>query len=552
MYCGFSKQLIPSLVCQKDSCKLGILSETEGDADVIYNGILYCPECNVQINIQDGILDLISGGEKLDSVLQSEIGTRDGSADAYDAKLAPRFDKEIPSTLKEIGNISGKMIIEYGCGTGRLTTEMLSCEALLATDFSLSSLHVLSKKLAGRKNIGLMLANSITLKTAEEFFDITVSAQVYEHIPTRAQRNEFLKNVKNTLQPGGKFVASMYHQDLRRRLQKKLQEGYHSSKIFFHYFSREEIRNEFSQVFIIKHLKNIDITLPLEVRFNLTRYFKGGVSRFFESVPFVRLFGHLILITVVKDRAAISPQNRTHYGYGFVSPHFFRKEWFWFVNPHERSGVAMVNFFSYDNIDIGGFHKKEALTTVIDVDQGLETIWENMRKDFIRKQISKGERSGIVVKRDQNFREFKKIHTYFRKQKKLPKDNYKMLEQNGILFSAYYHDEMIAGGVFISDGIHMRAWVLSSKRHDGSGMMRERIGQANRMIIWGGVKYAKESGHKVFDLGGIDPESKNPEKASLSQFKEGFGGERRKCYYYYKIYSQTIKTLLRIRGFTHI
>ncbi len=232
------------------------------------------------------------------------------------------------------------------------------------------------------------------------------------------------------------------------------------------------------------------------------------------------------------------------YCYGFGFPFLFKKCWFWFTNPFDVKGAAMVNFFSYNKIEKEGFKRKEGLTTIINLDQNLDEIWFNMRKKFIRKQIRRGEKNGIVVKIDNNFKEFRKIYFNFRKQKDLPKDNYKMFVQNGILFSAYFENKMLAGGIFISNGINIRAWVLSSKRHSNNSRTRERIGQANRMIIWEAIKYAKNSEHKIFDLGGIDIDSKDKSQVSLAEFKESFGGDRQKCYYY-KIYSKFIKSWIK-------
>ena len=96
---------------------------------------------------------------------------------------------------------------------------------------------------------------------------------------------------------------------------------------------------------------------------------------------------------------------------------------------------------------------------------------------------------------------------------------------------------------------YMRALVLASGHHGGDGKERELIGQANRLLLWQAIKYAKESGRQYFDLGGISPQSKNPKLVSLAEFKEAFGGQRQKCYYYFKVYSPLIKWWMRLRRF---
>lgn len=229
---------------------------------------------------------------------------------------------------------------------------------------------------------------------------------------------------------------------------------------------------------------------------------------------------------------------------------FFKKYWFWFKQPFDAAGADMVNFFSYDDCSRTDFHKKEGLTTTIDLGPSEEQIWLKMRRGFIRQQINKGERNGIIVRQDDNFKKFKKIYLNFRKKKKLHGDRFAVFEKNGIEFSAYWRDEMIAGGIFIADSNYMRALALASERLDGlDGKRREIIGQANRLLIWEAIKYAKKNNLKIFDLGGIAPDSSSKEQRTLAEFKEAFGGERKKTYYYFKVYSRSLKFLMRLKGY---
>jgi len=244
--------------------------------------------------------------------------------------------------------------------------------------------------------------------------------------------------------------------------------------------------------------------------------------------------------------------NIKNYSYGFIFSNFLKKYWFWFADHFDVRGAAMVNFFSYNKIDVPGFYCKKGLTSAIDLRQDLEVIFSKMRNSFIVKQIRKGERNGVIVKQDSNFREFKKIYGIFRKSKNLSKDNFLVFRKNGLLFSAYYNNKVIASGLFISDGENIRAWVLASLRKVSGAKEREIIGQANRLIIWEAIQYAKNTGHKLFDLGGISPDAEDKTEFSLAEFKEGFGGVRIKCYYYHKVYSKLLKFWMKLRGFKKV
>jgi len=234
---------------------------------------------------------------------------------------------------------------------------------------------------------------------------------------------------------------------------------------------------------------------------------------------------------------------------GWLMPDFlFKKYWFWFKDPEDVSFCDMVNFFSYHKVDKEGFKRKNANTTIINLKQDLNDIWMNMRKKFVRKQILRGEKNGIVVKQDSNFKDFKKIYLDFRKKNNLAKDAYSIFVNNGLLFSAYYNNKMIAGGVFIKKKPYIRAWVLASLRAlEKDGKTREIIGWANRMLIWEAIKYAKNENYEMFDLGGISPHSSKKTEISLMEFKESFGGVREKCYYYHKVYSPLLKFWIKLR-----
>jgi ubiquinone/menaquinone biosynthesis C-methylase UbiE/uncharacterized protein YbaR (Trm112 family) len=303
MQYAFPKKLISSLVCQKDKQPLSEDIVWEGDEKKILKGSLVCKQCRTAYEIKDGILDLLMGQQGLDDILTLEIKERDKQADSYDKRMSIRYEREVPSTIKQLGDYRGKKLIDYGCGTGRITEELLACDAILAADFSRQSLLEFAKKLGDKDNVGLVLADVSQLVTAPEYFALALSSQVYEHIPTKEPRLKHLKNISETLAANGRFVCSAYYHDLRRRLRKEPIEGYHEEVIFYHYFTLKEIKDEFKAVFKIKRAKIIDITLPLETRLGLSKMLGGYASRVFENFPLVNSLGHLVLLTAVNKQS---------------------------------------------------------------------------------------------------------------------------------------------------------------------------------------------------------------------------------------------------------
>jgi len=301
MKVGFSKKAVEAMLCQRDKASLTIKQIESGDEKVIFSGSLKCSACEQEYQIKDGILDLLVGQSDLPDIMKDEIEARDKEANTYDQRLSTRYHKEIPSTLSALGNLQGKKVMEYGCGTGRLTEILVKrSELIVANDFSRESLSILAEKLNGCENVALVLADSVQLRTKEKYFDIVCSFQFLEHVPTAGQRANFIEHAKNTLLDKGTLVLSVYHFDLRRQKNNESIEGMHSSGIFFHYFNIGEMSEEMHKYFNYVKIKPIDITLPLEARMKLPIKLSGFLSRLFENLPYLNRFGHLLLIQAKK------------------------------------------------------------------------------------------------------------------------------------------------------------------------------------------------------------------------------------------------------------
>ena len=264
-----------------------------------------------------------------------------------------------------------------------------------------------------------------------------------------------------------------------------------------------------------------------------------------------KMLGDLIESLYVLKNIAITSLSPAAISYQLPSI-FFRKCWVWFANPENHPNCDLLTVFSYNDREAPGFRKKEGLTTVIDLSLPEETLWGNMRQKFVQKQIKRGERNGVRVHKDENFSEFKKLYNNFRKGKNLPHDSMKAFRDHGVLFSAYYKRQMVAAGIFVCNGEHVRAWSLASVRLGKlDGQMRDVVGQANRMVIWEAMKYFRSLGVRYFDLGGINPDSQKSEDISLAEFKEAFGGVRTNTYYYRKINSRLFRAWFTFRKKLH-
>ncbi len=218
MYKGFPRSLIPALVCQKDLHSLELDEEKITEDFFIADGRLKCSKCKTTYPIRKGIVMFLGDQYELDDKLKQEVIARDQAAQRYDSRLSVRYDKEVPSTIEELGRLEGKILIDYGCGTGRITMELLNAKQVLGVDFSLESLLIFSEKIKNHENIGLVLADAVNYKTKNKYFDKALSSQVLEHVPTEEMRQVFLNNVNEALKQEGRFVCSAYYYGIRRKL----------------------------------------------------------------------------------------------------------------------------------------------------------------------------------------------------------------------------------------------------------------------------------------------------------------------------------------------
>ncbi len=225
--------------------------------------------------------------------------------------------------------------------------------------------------------------------------------------------------------------------------------------------------------------------------------------------------------------------------------HRFKTKEVWFSpHPFDVTGYHCVEFYAVrSKVEITGFQVVSSSTLVIDLTQDLDTIWRNMSKTSARNSIKRAERAGVNVKLNCNYREFQDILSRLMKAKQLPPAplSSDMLKRGGPLFIAEHGGEVIAGIAYVADEDIMRLRVFGSKRLEVDKERATLIGNANRLLIWEAIKYAKQTGIKEFDLGGYYTGESDLDKARISSFKRSFGGELVEDHFYTKCYSRTYK-----------
>jgi 2-polyprenyl-3-methyl-5-hydroxy-6-metoxy-1,4-benzoquinol methylase len=284
MYLSFPARLLDLVRCPNDQGRLTSASRE----DFISEGVVNCASCNAHFPILEGILNLLGSS---DAISAQEIAARDKAAGSYDQHFAKRNEVETAGTLEGF-DFKGKTIVDLGCGTGRITTILLDqAKEVLAIDFSIESLRIFARKVNRPQMLGLVLANAAGGILARERFEGAISTQVLEHLPTMEARNRFLRQICATLKPSGRFVVTAYHHSLLHRYKRESPDGFHPSGIYYHRFTKSELRRLMEQWFTVTEVRPIQVPAFFASNLGLN---PARVSRWMEKMPALNLTGHLL------------------------------------------------------------------------------------------------------------------------------------------------------------------------------------------------------------------------------------------------------------------
>jgi len=220
-------------------------------------GALRCPACGTRYLVEDDIPRMLPPDGARDeaeaSQTERERTQRDREAQTYDANrtLAALSVAEVPLTLGWLKPGATDVVVEVGCGTGRMTRRLSGrCGQVWALDHSVDSLRVARDKV-GASGVRFVQADAGYLPLRPEVADGALSCQMLEHLPTGALRERAVAEAARVLRPGGRFVVSAYWHSPLTRLRGD-QQGHHSGMIYYYRFSRPEFRALLDRTFEVE------------------------------------------------------------------------------------------------------------------------------------------------------------------------------------------------------------------------------------------------------------------------------------------------------------
>lgn len=291
--------------CPLDGGALHADGAPTSPALVGFTGKITCAACGKPWSVDDGIARFVEQFDHEDK--ENEMAARDKCA----AKYEERWDSfrnaiETAPCLQAMGSTVDDIVVELGCGTGRITRQYLgSVRFVVAIDFSVESLRLLRNAVPAELRDRLLLVQSdiCTPPLAPKAFSKVVSFQVIEHMPTAALRERAVDAARALMGKGGALVATVYHWSTWKQYDAKrgrgdntAKSGYHATEppIYFTNFVEDEARALFSRGGLqITDVAGVCLQIPL---LPLFRWLALPLNRWLARTGFGIRNSHLLLI----------------------------------------------------------------------------------------------------------------------------------------------------------------------------------------------------------------------------------------------------------------
>jgi ubiquinone/menaquinone biosynthesis C-methylase UbiE/uncharacterized protein YbaR (Trm112 family) len=197
-------------------------------ADAADGSELSCAACAFRFPIVDGIpvlfpLDVSAHFERLfgrywDSEERAE--TYDRFVEGAESMIDLHHHRgETRATLEVLGDLSGRRILDCGCGNGRFFEHYPPGAFAVGVDASLNLLRICRRK--GRCE-RLVCCELEHLPFVDGAFDRVLSVRVLQHL---RQQREAVREMSRVLEPGGELTLHCYNRASSKGLVKKLRES---------------------------------------------------------------------------------------------------------------------------------------------------------------------------------------------------------------------------------------------------------------------------------------------------------------------------------------
>lgn len=205
-----------------------------------------------------------------------------------------------------------------------------------------------------------------------------------------------------------------------------------------------------------------------------------------------------------------------------------------------------------------GFVIEDFLTFVIDLNQDIDKLWKNVKKNA-RNDVTKAQRENIEIKEIQNKHDLEKFELLSKQWAKTKgieiknplvnlKNDWRDLQNNIQKFFLALKDDEILAALRIAcfNQIVYTRQVLNSYSKLGN--------HTGSILTWSAMKWAKDSGMKIYDFSGGEAHKKSKQDSkryseqwnSLLSYKRKWGGQEFPYYHFIKVTNKKSYKLFRI------
>lgn len=124
-----------------------------------------------------------------------------------------RRDIEIPSVMGVLGDLSGKDVLDFGCGTGMYARWIKDRGARRVVGFDLAEgMLSFARRQAAAQGYDIRFVDALTDDLARQF-DVVVAVYVLPYAGSRDELDAMCASMARLLRPGGRLVALPIHPD---------------------------------------------------------------------------------------------------------------------------------------------------------------------------------------------------------------------------------------------------------------------------------------------------------------------------------------------------
>jgi hypothetical protein len=202
----------------------------------------------------------------------------------------------------------------------------------------------------------------------------------------------------------------------------------------------------------------------------------------------------------------------------------------WFSrDPRFDGGTTFYQSFA--DVDAPGYVRETWQTLAIDLRVPDDELLGNMRSTT-RNEIRQMVRKDPVVIEHLSVNTFVRFYNDFAREKKTisPVAGGKILSfgESFRVTGVSYLGELLAVHAYLVDPDERRTRLMYSATCNAGkteGISRNDIAKANRYLHFVDMGLFRNQGMYTYDFGGYAPDSDDPAKVSIAQFKAGFGGK---------------------------